>query len=151
MNYYLHMWGSAEQYLCEQLKVKDLHFWFESKISLENTKSKCYKLAENKGLTIVSREVCGSDLTYKTLCEMVYVLPDGREFPYKNDFGYGYSSSSAEYFHMEGNGDCDCNKSLDLQGIGVDIEEYACGNEILIKDFKITKVLGEHFTGDTNE
>ena len=148
MNYYLHLWGSAEEYLCEQLKVKDLHFWYQSKTSVENMKNMCYMLAKGQGLTFCASEVYGNDLEYKTVCEMVYVLPDGRKFQYNRDFGYGYSCSSAEFYHTEGNGSCDCNKSLDLQNIGVDIEEYPCGDEILIEDFKITKILGEHFKGE---
>ena len=151
MKYYLHLWGSAEQYLCEQLNVKDLHFWFEDKNSLENFKDNCYEMSKSKGLHIVSREAEGCDLEYKTVCEMIYVLPDGREIPYNNDFGYGYPCSAAEFYHKEGNGDCDCNKALHLQTVGVDIEEYRCGDEILIKDFKITKVLGEHFKGYKDE
>ncbi len=148
MKYYLHMWGSAEDYLCEQLRVNDLHFWYKSKSSVEEMKTKCNNLAKSQGLRVCMRESVGDDLEYKTVCEMTYVLPDGRKFQYQNDFGYGYPFSAAEFYHTEGNGSCDCNKSLDLQSIGADIEVYPCGDEILIGDFKITKVLGEHFKGD---
>lgn len=150
MQYYLKLWGSAESLLCATLKVKDLNFWFGSKTEMVKFKNKCFKLAESKGLIIAAADYYGEDLEYKTVCEMVYVLPDGRKFLYKSDFGYGYPCSSAEFYHTEGNGSCDCNKSLDLQRIGVDIDEYPCGYTILIEDFKITKVLGEHFIGDTS-
>lgn len=141
--YYVKYWGKAEGFLKEELGVTELDFWFSTEkerlVHVRNVKSLCDGVGR-----IVSAFQEGEDLEYKTVVEMNLVYKD-KSYPYTYDFGYGYPCSSAEYMFMEGNYACDCNLSNFISDSIEDFPELDCGDEIVIKDFKITKVKGECF------
>lgn len=137
-NYFINFWGGGEGYLKETLGNNSQNYWFKTKQERDVFKSKITKLCNDKGLVIVYHESEGEITHYRTVATMKLVLPNGEVYNHTDDFGYGYDKESAEFMYFDGNYSCDCNKSLFLIQQGVDIEEYECGDEILIKDFKIT-------------
>lgn len=141
--YYVKYWGQAEEILKDKLGVSELDFWFGTeKERLAHVRS-IQKLCDGVGRIVFdTRE--GEDLEYKTVVEMNLVYKD-KSYPYVCDFGYGYPCSAAEYMFMEGNYACDCNLSIFISQSVEDFPELHCGDEIVIKNFKITKVKGECF------
>lgn len=139
--YYVKYWGQAEDFVKDKLDVSELSFWFDNKQQLDSHIKYVELLCKGVG-RIVHDTKEGEDLDYKTVVEMNLVYKD-TAYPYVYDFGYGYKCSSAEYMFMEGNYACDCNLSSFISQSVEDFPELHCGDEIVIKDFKITKVKGE--------
>lgn len=141
--YYVKYRGGAEDFLKEKLGVTELDFWFDTEQERLAHVKDVNSLVKGVG-RIVHDTKEGEDLDYKTVVEMNLVYKE-TAYPYVYDFGYGYKCSSAEYMFMEGNYACDCNLSSFIGESDEDFPELCCGNEIVITDFKITKVKGECF------
>lgn len=144
--YHLKFWGEIENeehnYIQKELGITETDFWFINKEERTKFKKKLITIAENHKVVIAFSEHEGTEVNKKCIASMTMVLPDGRKFPYKYDFGYGYPLESAEYMWLDGNYSCDCNKSLFLSrkypDCGIDEDNHwNCGDLIVLEDFKV--------------
>lgn len=139
--YYLHFWGEVENenWIERDLGIREKCFWFDSVEEREALWSKLSATAKAHRVCIVYNTAEGTDTRKRTIATMTLCLPDGREFPYRYDFGYAYPIDAAEYMFEEGNYSCDCSHSLFLSQAypEAEIPEAPCGDTIRMQDFKV--------------
>lgn len=142
--YMLHTWGGFyNKEHQEKHGYKEGYFWFDTKEAREAYISEL-KVAEEKmnvRMLAISTEE-GKYVRYRTIAKMVFVY-QGKEYPYKCDFGFAYPAESAEYMFTEGNYACDCNRSLFLSRINENFPELECGHEIEMKSFEVNLTLDQ--------
>ncbi len=138
-NFMLHIWGGFfNDEHQEKHGIEEGYYWFK------NARERAEFLAE---LQVVEAHLDARMLAYtmkngswtrrETTASMVFVF-NGKEYPHQHTWGYGYPVSAAHFMFEEGNYSCDCNKSLMIGRDGVDFPEMDCGDEIKLKDFKVT-------------
>ena len=143
--YHLHIWGSLfnDDILEKELGIKGDNFWFDTPDELVNFLNKVRSFANDHGRIVMDAVHVGYDVRKKTIAEMVFVLPNGKEYPYTYDFGYGYPLDGAHYMFHDGDYGCDCDRTLFLSRVypEVDSTVLECGETITMKDFKVSQVL----------
>jgi len=136
--YYLKYWGEAEPVVKRTLQTKCKDFWFNTERERAKFRRKLESIADKYRMTIVFIEEEGTGVRLRTVARMIMCLPNGKEYPFKYDFGFAYEKSSAEFMFIDRNYSCDCNKSLFLSEIFKDVEEGDCGHDIKLKNFVVT-------------
>ncbi len=138
--YYLGFWGQVENdNLIERTTgIKEKDFWFSTEKERAEFKAKLESIADKHGVIIVFKQEQGKEVRLKTIARMTMVLPDGREFPYKYDFGYAYGKDAAKYMFLDGNYSCDCNRTIFLSKEYPEIKEWNCGYDMELINFSVT-------------
>lgn len=137
--YYLGFWGQInnDKLVERELGIEEKDFWFSTKEERAKFKTKLNSVADKYKVIIAFKEEEGEHVRFRTVARMIMVMPNGKEYPYEEDFGYAYEPDAARYMFEDGNYSCDCNKSLFLSREHPEIEEMDCGDEIQIKNFTV--------------
>lgn len=138
MKYHLKFWGGDSEELLSKVNLKDKDYFFNSDQNRQNFKNNLITVIQKYNLNhVVFDENDGDDVDKERVCIFSLRTSDGVIHTVEESFGYGYPVDSIYFMMEEGSYSCDCNKSIFLQNLGVDIEEYPCGDEIELVDIKV--------------
>jgi hypothetical protein len=138
--YLLHTWGG---FYNEEHKanhgLEPGYFWFSTAVDRQKFFDNLKKIEKKySAYYLASSFKEGKHVRYRTIARMKLVY-NGKEYPYKYDFGFGYPVHSAHYMWEDGNYSCDCNKSLFLSQIYKEVPELNCGDSIQTRNFVVTQ------------